>query len=101
MQPARCLVTGATGAIGPHIVQKMHESGFRVRTLSLDQGPPGLMPVGVEECIGEITDAAAVQSAVRDCETVIHLAALLHIENPPQGCSRITGTLTAREPLLS
>jgi len=77
------LVTGATGAVGPYVVAALHDAGFRIRTLSIDSPPVGVWPDGVEECIGDITDPATVKSAMQGVKGVIHLAALLHIVNPP------------------
>ncbi len=95
------LVTGATGAVGPSVVQAFRAAGHAVRTLSLDgppNGPPCAKPLRwgrrqttdgrrqsgeVEALIGDVTDPAAVQSALRGAEAVVHLAALLHIVDPP------------------
>ena len=78
------LVTGATGAVGPRVVAALHDAGYRIRTLSIDSPPDGVWPEGVEARVGDITDPATVQSAVQGVDGVIHLAALLHIVNPPQ-----------------
>ena len=77
------LVTGATGAVGLRIVQTLHDAGYHIRTLSLDPIQPGILPDQVEVLTGDITNTAAVQSAMEGAEVVIHLAALLHIINPP------------------
>jgi len=37
----------------------------------------------VDERIGDVTDPSAVQSAMQGVDAVVHLAALLHIVNPP------------------
>ncbi|MDO9065948.1 MAG: NAD-dependent epimerase/dehydratase family protein, partial [Chloroflexota bacterium] len=76
------LVTGATGAVGPRIVQACLMAGWRVRVFALDAPAPGLLPDGVEVRIGDVTDSSAVAQAMQDSEAVIHLAALLHIVNP-------------------
>ncbi len=76
------LVTGATGAVGPGVVRALCESGCRVRTLSIDTPDSGLFPDDVQVLTGDITEQLAVKSAMEDVETVIHLAALLHIVNP-------------------
>lgn len=80
---ALVLVTGATGAVGPRVVAALHEAGHRVRTLSLDAPPPGAWPEGVDARLGDVTDSAAIQAAMAGVDGVIHLAALLHIVNPP------------------
>ncbi len=77
------LVTGATGAVGPSVVEAFHAAGHTVRTLSVDPPPADIWPLDVESLIGDVTDPAAVAAAMRDVDTVIHMAALLHIINPP------------------
>lgn len=79
----RILITGATGAVGPLVVNAFHTAGYSVRTLSLDPPPRNIWPDNVETIIGDVTDAAAVHAAMQGVDAVIHLAALLHIVNPP------------------
>ena len=40
-------------------------------------------PASVEVLIGDVTDQVAVQSAMQGVDAVVHMAALLHIVNPP------------------
>jgi UDP-glucose 4-epimerase len=77
------LVTGATGAIGPRVVAELHSAGYPLRTYSVDAPAAGLFPPQVEVVIGDIADEAAVKYAMRGVDAVIHMAALLHITNPP------------------
>jgi len=77
------LITGATGAVGPRVVQALHDAGYYIRTLSLDPPQPGSLSAEVEVRIGDVTDRLTVQSAMEGAEAVIHLAAFLHISNPP------------------
>ncbi|MEI6610923.1 MAG: NAD-dependent epimerase/dehydratase family protein [Deltaproteobacteria bacterium] len=77
------LVTGATGAIGPHVVHALDQAGFRIRSFSLDTLASGMFPQSVEVLIGDVTDQVAVQSAMQGVDAVVHMAALLHIVNPP------------------
>lgn len=77
------LVTGATGAIGPLVVKAFHAAGYSIRTLSLDPPPAGAWPEDVEALTGDVADMSAVQAAMQGVESVVHLAALLHIVNPP------------------
>ena len=77
------LVTGATGAVGPLVVEAFHAAGYSIRTLSIDPPPAGAWPDDVETLLGDVTDLSAVRAALQGAESVIHLAALLHIVNPP------------------
>jgi nucleoside-diphosphate-sugar epimerase len=77
------LVTGATGTVGPQVIAALLDAGYRVRTLSLDAPRPGWLPDGVEVHTGDVTDRSAVQTAFQGVDSVIHMAALLHIVEPP------------------
>ncbi|MCL5995618.1 MAG: NAD-dependent epimerase/dehydratase family protein [Chloroflexi bacterium] len=79
----RVLVTGATGAVGPRIVDALAAGGYAIRTLSLDAPPTDAWPSGVDVCFGDVTDAVTVQRAMQGVDAVVHLAALLHMVNPP------------------
>jgi nucleoside-diphosphate-sugar epimerase len=84
MDRSLVLVTGATGAVGPRVVEALSRSGYGIRTLSLDAPPKGIWPeVAIDARIGDINDAPTVISAMQGVNAVIHLAALLHILNPP------------------
>ncbi|MCX6545082.1 MAG: NAD-dependent epimerase/dehydratase family protein [Acidobacteria bacterium] len=71
------LVTGATGAVGPYVVAELCGLGYRVRSLSCWSVPSGGASDGVDARIGDVTDPAAVQAAMADVESVIHMAALV------------------------
>lgn len=81
--PPSVLITGATGAIGPRVVHALDQAGLRIRAFSFDTPASGMFPQSVENLIGDVTDQVAVQSAMRDVDAVVHMAALLHIVNPP------------------
>ncbi|OPY79854.1 MAG: 3 beta-hydroxysteroid dehydrogenase/Delta 5--_4-isomerase [Syntrophorhabdus sp. PtaU1.Bin153] len=76
------LVTGATGAIGPRVVQALSDTGHTIRALSVDC--PQSVPTwaNTNSIIGDVTDPAVVCDAMRGIDAVIHLAALLHMVNP-------------------
>ncbi|MBA3638105.1 MAG: NAD-dependent epimerase/dehydratase family protein [Acidobacteria bacterium] len=76
-----CLVTGATGAIGPGVVAAMSAT-HHVRTLSRRAPDPATFRVPVEAYTGDVTDRDAVHRAMHGAEVVVHLAALLHIVDP-------------------
>jgi UDP-glucose 4-epimerase len=77
------LVTGGSGAVGPCIIHVLHQAGYQIRSFSIDTPASGMFPQNVEVLIGDVTDKAAVQSAMQGVDVVVHMAALLHIVNPP------------------
>lgn len=79
----KVLITGATGAVGPVVVRAIHDAGYDVRTLSLDNPPVGIWPDGVDAVTGDVTDISVVRAATDGVDAVVHMAALLHIVDPP------------------
>lgn len=84
----RVLVTGACGFIGSHLVERLVADGARVRALVyynsfgsngwLDELHPEVK--GAAEIVaGDVRDEAWVRTIVKDCEIVLHLAALVAI----------------------
>lgn len=74
---ARVLVTGASGFIGGHLAAALARRGDHVRCLvRASSDVSDLRNVGVEFVIGDVRDAAAVESAVRDTDVVYHAAGL-------------------------
>lgn len=78
----RALVTGASGVVGHSLVQHLLRDGYRVRVLLRSTPQPHTLPSEVEIVQGDITDARAVESAVKGTDIVFHLAAKLHISDP-------------------
>jgi nucleoside-diphosphate-sugar epimerase len=75
---ARILVTGGTGFIGRHIVQRLIAAGDDVTCLVRPQSDGGsLTAKGAAVVRGDMTDAASLQAAVRGQDAVIHAAAML------------------------
>jgi UDP-glucose 4-epimerase len=100
----KALVTGGAGFIGGHLVRALLDRGVEVvvldnfrtgNALNLDGLPVRLVR-------GGITDREVVRDAVRGCDTVFHLAALVSV---PESMERIhecvalnvTGLLTVLE----
>jgi uncharacterized protein YbjT (DUF2867 family) len=48
------LVTGATGAVGPRVVHALDQTGFRIRSFSVDTPTAAVFPQGVEVLIGDV-----------------------------------------------
>jgi dihydroflavonol-4-reductase len=65
------LVTGGTGFIGTHLVEKLSASGCAVRCLVRRKVR---MPAGVETMQGDLATGQGLPEALRGVEIVIHLA---------------------------
>ena len=82
------LVTGADGFIGSHLVERLLEEGAKVRAFAfynsfnswgwLDTLPREQLG-RIKVLCGDVRDAGCVETAVRGCEVVLHLAALIAI----------------------
>lgn len=78
--PPRCLITGATGAVGPSVVKAFLDAGYVVRVLTRRRLKPRQLP-RVEAVVGDLLDLP--REAMHEVDVVVHLAALLHINAPP------------------
>jgi len=86
---SRVLVTGATGALGPRVVEALEQSGCPVRILALDPPEPKMFSQTTDFQLGDINDERAVRTAVSGVTAIIHMAAMLHINSPsPEQISR-------------
>lgn len=103
----KILVTGADGFIGSHLTEILVRSGYDVRAMSLYNsfGSRGWLDTvdsaisgQVEFISGDIRDSGFVDEAVKGCDAVLHLAALIAIPYSYQAPesyiqTNITGTL--------
>jgi nucleoside-diphosphate-sugar epimerase len=72
----QALITGATGFVGSHLIERLIERGWLVRAFVRATSDTRLLEdLGVELATGDLTDAVSVESAARGCEVVFHLAA--------------------------
>ena len=75
---SRALVTGATGLVGSHIVERLLADGWRVRALVRDTSAAAwLGDHGAELARGDILDGESLRAAMANCDTVFHCAALI------------------------
>ena len=84
----RVLVTGADGFIGSHLTQRLLARGYEVRALCQYNsfGSWGWIDTidreetkNIDIVMGDVRDAESVKSAMKGCEIVYHLAALIAI----------------------
>jgi nucleoside-diphosphate-sugar epimerase len=70
------LVTGATGFMGPHLVNRLVQEGHHVRALVRPVTDAStLESLGVEIVRGDVRDPGTVDRAITNCQLVFHLAA--------------------------
>jgi len=84
----KILVTGSDGFIGSHLVEELVRRGGKVRAFVnynsfnswgwLDHSEPELLN-GLEVFAGDIRDPHGVKQAMKGCDVVLHLAALIAI----------------------
>jgi len=79
------LVTGGTGYVGSHSIAALAGAGHRIRVLarSPEKIPAALGPLGVdgvETAIGDVTDPAAVEDALKGCDAVLHAASVFSLD---------------------
>jgi 2-alkyl-3-oxoalkanoate reductase len=71
-----CLITGASGFVGSHLVEACRQRGWQVRALVRPSSETNLLQRhSVQLVQGDLTDHAAVRQALEGVEVVFHCAA--------------------------
>jgi 2-alkyl-3-oxoalkanoate reductase len=86
------LVTGGSGNLGRAVVKRLREQGHRVRVLVRRMPERPSTEDGLEYCLGNLGDPAAVDRAVTDVETVIHAGAAMKGGWPEHQLGTVIGT---------
>lgn len=76
----RVLITGGAGFIGVAMARELIKAGMEVRALDLVKSPVE----EAERLIGSILDMNTISRAVRGCDYVVHLAAMMGVERTEQ-----------------
>jgi UDP-glucose 4-epimerase len=71
---SRVLVTGGSGFIGSHVVDKLTDAGFEPRIYDLRPSPHH-QAGSVDTVVGDLFDGETLRAAMEDCDAVVHLAA--------------------------
>ena len=77
--PLKVLVTGGSGFIGSHVLDRLAAHGHVPRNFDLVQSQHH--DGGIETVIGDLLDVDAVRGAVRGCDAIVHLAAVADVND--------------------
>ncbi|MDP9285972.1 MAG: NAD-dependent epimerase/dehydratase family protein [Actinomycetota bacterium] len=75
----KTLVTGGSGFIGSHVVDRLRQAGHEVRNFDLVESSHHSQRE-VETVLGDLADPDAVRRAVSGCDAVLHLAAVADVD---------------------
>ncbi len=97
----RVLVTGGSGFIGSHVVDKLRERGHEPVIYDL-RPSPWHEPGTVDTVLGSITDREGLEKALHSCDAVAHLAAVADVNDvhaSPEDAERVNarGTVAVLE----
>jgi UDP-glucose 4-epimerase len=97
----RVLVTGGSGFIGSHVVDKLRAAGHEPVIYDL-RPSPWHEPGSVDTVLGSITDREALERALHSCDAVAHLAAVADVNDvhaEPEDAERVNarGTVAVLE----
>jgi UDP-glucose 4-epimerase len=97
----RVLVTGGSGFIGSHVVDKLRARGYEPVIYDL-RPSPWHAPGTVDTRLGSITDREALERALHSCDAVTHLAAVADVNDvhaSPEDAERVNarGTVAVLE----
>jgi UDP-glucose 4-epimerase len=97
----RVLVTGGSGFIGSHVVDRLRAHGHEPVIYDL-RPSPWHEPGTVDTVLGSITDREALERALHSCDAVAHLAAVADVNDvhaEPEDAERVNarGTVAVLE----
>ncbi len=100
-RPLKVLVTGGSGFIGSHVVDRLLEAGHEARIFDVVESP---YKAGerCESVVGDLLDPASICAAAEGCDAIMHLAAAADVglvAKDPSGSEALNsrGTLNVLE----
>ena len=93
--PPVLLLTGATGTIGLPLLRRLTASGTPVLCLVRDPRRLGAERVRVQIALGDLSDHVSFRHALRDVDTVVHLASVIR-DQPGGSIEELAGVSTWR-----
>jgi UDP-glucose 4-epimerase len=94
-QRLKILVTGGSGFIGSHVVDVLAERGHT--PIVFDRVPSTHHNGDIETVLGDCTDVEVLAAAMKDCQAVVHLAAMADVNDvqaDPEGAERANSCAT-------
>lgn len=71
------MVTGGSGFVGSHLLERLAAEGHRVRALARSAAAPALRDGRIEPILGDVVSGAGLDDALRGCDAVIHLVGII------------------------
>jgi dihydroflavonol-4-reductase len=97
----KCFVTGASGFIGSNLVHELVACGHSVKALLRENSDlRGLAGAEFERVPGDVSNRAALESAMRGCDWCFHVAASYHLwlrDYAPMYAANVEGTRNVLE----
>jgi uncharacterized protein YbjT (DUF2867 family) len=93
--PPVLLLTGATGTVGRALLRRLIAAGAPVRCLVRDPRRLGEERVRVQISLGDLSDPLSFRHALRDVDTVVHLASVIR-DQPAGSIEELVGIATWR-----
>jgi nucleoside-diphosphate-sugar epimerase len=91
------LVTGGTGFIGRHLLERLASSGMPVRALVRRPEAVRTLPPGVQAAPGDLVTGAGIREALDGVDTIVHLAG---VTKALRAADYYAGNVQATENLL-
>lgn len=76
-RPRIAVVTGSSGFVGSWLCRELMDAGIQVRGIGRQES--GALPPGVNYHRADLLDAAALRPVLAGADTVVHLAARVHV----------------------